>query len=275
MWYRANVFCLVGIGYFFMFQYTLYWYRIFPTDGWVQFVPGLLIVLLTVVVALSAWNRKSHPAKTIVLGLLCFIAIATTLLFDHVVKEKLAEWGGYFGSEDLFSSVMSTAAAGPSSISDIEEIPMIGIRLNVSPRWQQHRMVSGLLYFTVDGNDKKTLEVRPNCLGDFKIDTPTFVANTLSLFEADASGSKKGVECRVTDESKQCLITVSYSGKNEIAEKWRWLNIDRNEGRAFTIDALFYEDVGTLKEDVRNIFLSARLLPQVPTQECFTPASWL
>jgi hypothetical protein len=275
MWYRANVFFLVGTSYFFMFQYTLYWYRVFLTDRWVQFVPGLIIVLLTVAIALSAWNRKSHPAKTIALGFLCFIAITTTLSFDHVVKEKLAQWGGYFDSEDLFSNAMSTAATGPASISDIKEIPMIGIRLKVSPNWQQHRLASGYLYFTVNGNDKKTLEVRPNCLGDFTIDTPTFVANTFSLFKADASGAKKGVECRVTAESKQCLITVSYSANSEVTEKWRWLYIDRSEGRGFLIDALFYEDIATLKEDVRNILLSTRLLPQAPTQECFTPASWL
>jgi hypothetical protein len=275
MWYRANVFCLVGISYFFLFQYTLYWYQVFPTDQWIQFVPGLLIVLLTIAIALSSWNRKSHPAKTISLGFICCIAIATTLIFDHVVKEKLAEWGGYFDSEYLASSATPTSSAVSSSASGIEEIPTIGVSLNVLPNWQRERLESGHLYFTALRKGKKILEVRPNCLGHFGIDTPTFVANTLSLFEADASGSQKNVECSLVAGSKQCLITVNYSGSNELAAKWRWLNIDKSRGVAYIVDALFYQGVATLKDDVRNILLSSHLLSQVPTQDCYTPAVWL
>ena len=275
MWYRANVFSLVGISYFFIFQYTLYWYRIFPSDSWLQYLPGLLTISSTVAIALSSWNRKSHPVKTISLVFLCCLAIVSTLSFDHSIKEKLAEWGGYFNSEGLRSGVISTAAAEPIIASNAEKLSMVGIRLDILPGWQRHRLESGHLYFTEHRNDKRILEVRPNCLGDMGIDTPTFVANTLSQFEAGISGTQQGVQCSMSAKDKQCLIVVNYLANNAIVAKWRWLNIIKGEGHAIIVDALFYEDSATLKEDVRNVLLSTKLLPQAPTQECHTPAAWL
>lgn len=275
MWYRANVFALVGISYFFLFHYTLYWYRIFPSDSWLQYLPGLLTISSTVAIALSSWNRKSHPVKTISLVFLCCFAIVSTLSFDYSIKEKLAEWGGYFDSGGLRSGVISTAAAEPIIASDAEKLSMVGIRLDVLPGWQRHRLESGHLYFTENRNDKRLLEVRPNCLGDMGIDTPTFMANTLSQFEADISGTQQRVQCSMSAKDKQCLITVNYRANNSIVAKWRWLNIVKGEGRAIIIDALFYEDSATLKDDVRNVLSSTKLLPQAPTQECHTPAAWL
>ena len=63
--YKANIFALVGGSYFVFLQYTVYWYRIFPSHNLAQYIPGFIVVLSTVGIALSPWNRRSNVIKTL------------------------------------------------------------------------------------------------------------------------------------------------------------------------------------------------------------------
>src|SRR5690606_41916628 len=161
--YRANIFSLVGISYFLLYQYILYWYQIFPTEGVYQFIPGLLIFSSTVLIALSSWNRQSHPTKTVALCTLCTIALIATFTFDRAIKESVAELGGFFSGESIVPQGAPTEA-----ILNTIEIPGIGIQLEVPNHWSTHTLPSGHTYFTAQDNERLMLKVRPNCMQGLK-----------------------------------------------------------------------------------------------------------
>lgn len=267
--YRANVFALVGISYFVLFQYTLYWYRIFPSDGIFQFVPGVAIVISTVMVALSHWNKRSHPLKTGLLCALCAAAIVITLGLDHTLKEKLAELGGYFKSEATTQKQPASAAY------ENEEVPAIGARIALSGMWSKKTLDTNHVYFVLQGDAGPMAELRPNCLGDFKIDTPTFVLNTLELFEAGTSGAAERVTCTRNRGIKHCLVTVKYASSLDIAEKWRWFKIQQDRSKSIMIDVLIFVDEPGVRKEISDALASAQPTENGPSEPCRTPAVWL
>lgn len=267
--YRANIFSLVGISYFLLYQYILYWYQIFPTEGVYQFIPGLLIFSSTVLIALSSWNRQSHPTKTVALCTLCTIALIATFTFDRAIKESLAELGGFFSGESIVPQGAPTEA-----ILNTIEIPGIGIQLEVPNHWSTHTLPSGHTYFTAEDNERLMLEVRPNCMQGLNTDTPTFINNTLLLFKAPESAVDHRVRC-VNASQKECLVTVIYNGPKPELEKWRWFKVAEDESYSVMMDVIFMTTDNVLKEDILYLLKSTKLLNNGPTEYCRTPASWL
>lgn len=261
--YRANVFALVGISYFFLYQHTLYWYRIFPTDNALQFIPGTLIVSATVFLALSPWNKNSHPIKTALLCSLCAAALVLGLGFDRPVKEKLAEIGGYFEDGTIISSV-------PAADSRTLDIAAIGIQLDLSSDWQERKLDSGHTYFVLQKNGQLAAEIRPNCLGDFNVDTPTFVFNTLELF----AGTNESAKCTRDQGIKECLIISGYATAKDVQEKWRWFKM-QDKSWSMEIDVLAFTDDQAVKEEILTLLASARPAASGPSEPCRTPATWL
>lgn len=265
--YRANVFALVGISYFFLFQYTIYWYRIFPTNSALQFVPGIAVVLSTVAAALSPWNKRSSPIKT---ALLCFAGgavMVATIGFDHAIKEKLAELGGYFESGTIAQSELTSSAS--------KQMTNIGIQLNLSGSWSEKTLDSGHTYFILEDDAGDVAELRPNCLGSFDIDTPTFVRNTLELFEAGTDGTKEAVRCTRAQNTKECLVVVRYADSIEAKEKWRWFKMQQGGSRAVVIDVLISADAPKLRANIVAVLASAVPMDSKPSEPCRTPAAWL
>src|SRR5690606_26903793 len=179
---RANVFALVGVSYFVLLQYTVYWYQIFPTQSLIRYVPGFIVVLSTVGIALSPWNKRSNAIKTLILCGLFATTLVATFTLDKPIKENLATRGGCFKQGALFSQ-SSVIQYDSKSV----ELPAIGIRLDAPLDWQQHQLPSGHTYFTYSDRDNTLMEIRPNCLGGLDIDTPTYLFNILDLFEANTS----------------------------------------------------------------------------------------
>lgn len=267
--YRANVFALIGISYFFFFQYTMYWYRIFPTESALQFIPGLLITSTTVLIALSHWNKKSHPLKTTALCTLCVLALTMTFGFDKTIKERLAEMGGYFTDEPIIVNGSSTKEATRTIT-----MASIGLQINIPNDWKENALPSGHMYFTAESENKLLLEVRPNCLGDFQIDTPTFVHNSLELLESDDTNANHTLKC-VSNKFKECLLIVKYIKPMNIVEKWRWFKVSQDRSYSMMMDFLIFTKDAHTREGILRLLDSARPTEHGPKEFCQTPAAWL
>ena len=267
--YRANVFALIGISYFFFFQYTMYWYRIFPTESAFQFIPGLLITFTTVLIALSSWNKKSHPLKTTALCTLCALTLVMTFGFDKTIKERLAEMGGYFTDEHI-------GLSGSSAKESTRTIKMarIGLRIDMPITWKESELPSGHIYFTAESEDKLLLEMRPNCMRDFQIDTPTFVHNSLELFEANDTNASHTLKC-VKNKLKECLLIVKYTKPMNIIEKWRWFKVSQDRSYSMMMDFLVFTKDTHTRESILHLLDSARPTEHGPKELCQTPAAWL
>ncbi len=268
--YRANVFALVGVSYFFILQYIFYWYEVFPVGDWVQYVPGLIVVITTVLIALSSWNRKSHPAKTAALSALCASALVAVFAFDKELKEKIAEVGGFFEGKEITAGFTPTATSY-----SVLNVPMIGLQLEAPDHWQKRNLPSGHLYLAHHEHDAPTLEIRPNCLGEIDVDTPTYVRNTLELFEANSPEAQSSVQCSMASADKTCLVRVGYAPASQIKEKWRWLRISDDSAQSVVVDVILYSGADAFEPDIWRTILSVRKAPKTAEQVCRTPAAWL
>lgn len=268
--YRANIFALTGISYFFLLQYTAYWYRVFPTESLMQYVPGLIAVLSTIGIALSPWNKHSHPVKTLILCGLFAVILTATLTLDKPIKEKLAETGGFFADDELVSRG-GTIQFKSKSV----EIPTIGIRLDTPLDWQQHQLPSGHIYFIQNAEEKTLMEIRPNCLDELMIDTPTYLFNILDLFEAKTSNAIYDYKCMQTGKSKTCYVRVSYPPSNTIKEKWHWLKIPEDRSRSIAIDFLIQDTTESQNAEIWEALESIQFMEAGASEPCHTPAAWL
>lgn len=268
--YRANIFALVGISYFCVLQYALYWYRVFPTESVAQYLPGLLAVSSAIGIALSPWNRRSHPLKTVLLCGLFGFSLLSTFAFDKAIKETLAEIGGFFQND-------VSLKPDKASLSDhkLVELQSIGIQLQIPQHWQQRQLSSGHHYFIYDEQGKVLLEVRPNCLDALEIDTPTYLSNILQLFEGHNAGAQYESRCAQMEADKNCLVQVRYPQSGSIKEKWHWLEIPTDQSRTFALDFVLLEDLSALKVEVWDVISSVAILKDKATEPCRTPAAWL
>lgn len=268
--YRANVFALVGVSYFVLLQYTAYWYQIFPAQSLIQYASGFIVVLSTVGVALSPWNKRSNAIKTLILCGLFATTLVATFALDKPIKEKLAEMGGFF---------KQGAVLGQSSIipydSKAVELPEIGIRLDTPLDWQQHQLPSGHTYFTYSNMDRTLMEIRPNCLGALDIDTPSYLLNVLNLFEANTSGATTDYRCTRNSSIKICFMRVAYPQPSSIKEKWHWLKIPEDRSRSIGIDFLVHENAEEQYAGIWKVIESIEYHGANAIEPCRTPAAWL
>jgi hypothetical protein len=102
------------------------------------------------------------------------------------------------------------------------ELPNVGLRLLVPRNWQQRQLPSGHYYFTNDLAQTPLLEVRPNCLDELLIDTPTYISNLLQLFEANGPDTEYETRCAMLGKTKNCLVKVKYPPSSAIKGKWQW-----------------------------------------------------
>ena len=268
--YRANIFSLVGINYFVIFYYTVYWYKIFPTTSPLQYVPGLIATSLLLGVALSPWNKKSHIAKTTLLVSALFVALGGYFLFDTKIKEALAKTGGFFSHKTIADKPSNTNPS-PS-----QRIPSIGVELiKLDDSWDEKSLKSGHRYFMKVVNDMPAIEIRPNCITEFQLDTPTYISNVLRSFEVqDSVRTTSDVNCSILNDIKRCLIRTVYSQKNTIKEQWHWL-VRSDTKHSIKVGVLFYQQTPALTTEAEKIIASINRLDISPTNYCHTPAAWL
>lgn len=267
--YRTNIFALVGISYFCVLQYTFYWYRVFPTESVLQYIPGLFAVLAAIGVALSPWNRQSHPIKTLALGGLFAILLTCTHAFDTAIKEKLAELGGFFQRDTTLKPHKV-----PGDDRTAVEVPAIGMRFFIPAHWQRRQLPSGHTYFVHEEAGKILLEIRPNCLETLIIDTPTYMSNLLRSFEADTAVQHQQ-QCAIQAQVKHCLVQVKYPPVSPVKEKWHWLEIPEDKSRSYAMDFVLLQDTPELRAEIWDAISRVEILKQKATEPCRTPAAWL
>lgn len=151
----------------------------------------------------------------------------------------------------------------------------MGLRLQVPQDWHQHLLPSGHHYFTSGTVQKPLLEVRPNCLDELRIDTPTYLSNLLQLFEVRSPDTEYETKCAKRDKTKNCLVKVKYPPSAVIKGKWQWLEIPDDSSRAFSVDFLLFDESEDLQETVQNVIANVQLLDIAATEPCRTPAAWL
>lgn len=266
--YRANVFALIGTGYFSFYQYTLYWFRTFPDQGPLQYIPPLIITFSTLIIALSPWAKKSHPLKTLFLCSIFAISVPMSYVFDHQIKEKLAEFGGYFSDATLYLDDLPATTPNPAL-----QLPDIGLMIAVPAEWKIEHLPSGHVYFIYRRDNQIQLEARPNCLGEFAIDTPTFIRNTLLLLEANREEATSASRCTHKGDVKECLVKVKYKRDTAVKEKWRLLRI--HSKRAWSVDILLFRNDQSAADAAATLIQSTEPLATSPTEPCHTPAAWL
>lgn len=265
--YRANVFSLVGMCYFFFLQYIYYWYKVFNSDSWTQYLPGFCIVLIFIGIALSPWNKKSHILKTVLLCSLFLLSVVITFTSDRWVKEQIAELGGYFNTENGIWA----EPVNPLKNSDITQLDAIEVQLNIPSNWQVNQLDSGHVYFIKGPANQPLLELRPNCLGELTIDTPTLIDNLLSLSEAN----QQDVLCSKIKQNKECIVKIHYNDHQPVKQKWYWLWISPDNQQNLMADALFYESNELLEREIVGILQSIKPLAKRQLPFCTTPALWL
>ncbi|MCX2783674.1 hypothetical protein OQJ46_11825 [Microbulbifer thermotolerans] len=267
--YRANVFAIVGICYFFFVQYIAYWNRVFPVEGWGKYLLEMLVALGAVGLSLSSWNKKSHPIKTLCLCSIFFIALLVTYVFDIKVKEWLAEKGGFFNGEPPLV-LKQEAGTLDKSIKFSE----VGIEFRAFEGWRKGELPSGHEYLTYGNSDAGVVEVRPNCLDGMNIDTPTYVSNMLELLEVNKPTSRYDYQCSKSAQVKECFIRVEYLSADGVSKRWHWLRSQRGE-RSIAVDFIIPNDSKVVEEKVLELIMSTKISKKHQTVICTTPAAWL
>lgn len=267
--YRANVFAIVGICYFFFIQYIAYWNRVFPAEEWTEYLPGIVAVLGAVGFSLSPWNRKSHPVKTACLCSLFFISLAGTYVFDVKVKEWLAEKGGFFNDQISLNTNWEAATSA-----ELFEFPGIGIEVRTSEGWRKAELPSGHEYLTYSDGDLGVMEVRPNCLGGMSIDTPTYVSNMLDLLEVTKPNIRYKYQCVKSERAKECLIRVEYPSVDGGRKRWHWLK-SLGEEKSIAMDFIMPDGNKAFEEKALGLMATTRISDRRKTAMCNTPAAWL
>lgn len=149
-----------------------------------------------------------------------------------------------------------------------------GLQMDIPTLWKEHVLPSGHTYFTAENNGHLMLEARPNCIIDFQTDTPTFVHNSLQLFEAFDPTANYTAKC-VNNSHKECLLVVKYSGKTKMLEKWRWFRAKKDRSYAIVMDFLIYAQDAAAQDDILHLINSTDYIDEGPQEHCHTPAAWL
>lgn len=267
--YRANVFAIVGIFYFVFLQYIYYWNRVFQVNGWEQFVPGLIAVLVTVGLSLSSWNKRSHMAKT---GSLCaffMVSLSGTYILDVSIKEWLAEKGGFYGAE---VEVPLVGSGGDRERSF--EFASVGLQMKALDGWRKKQLPSGHEYLIYESGGERHVEVRPNCLGEKKVDIPTYLSGILKSLEVESRNVSSSYQCEKSENIKECLVKVAYPSEVGGYQRWHWL-VEKGGDKGVVIDFILSGDGEPLHEKLNELMASTQVLEGRTTEICHTPAAWL
>ena len=267
--YRASVFAIVGIFYFVFLQYIYYWNRVFQVDGWEQFVPSLIAVLVTIGLSLSPWNKRSHMAKTGSLCALFVVSLSGTYIFDISIKEWLAEKGGFYAG-DVEVPWVGTGDNRERSF----EFGSVGLKMKAFDGWSKNQLPTGHEYLVYEMGGDQRVEARPNCLGEKNVDIPTYLSNILKSLEAKNQTISSSYQCEAFADLKKCLIKVAYSSENSSYQRWHWL-VEKVGDRGVVIDFILSEDGETLQEKLKELMASTQILEKRTAEICHTPAAWL
>ncbi len=271
--YRANIFALVGASYFCVLQYSIYWYQVFLTQSLLQYLPGLLAVLASIAIALSKWNKRSHPIKTLFICCLFGLSLIASFGFDKQIKEKLAEMGGYFEGGDLAELAPPISISEDSQEVNSHEFTDIGLSMMAPADWQTKTLSSGHQYLVKFSADNLLLELRPNCLGEVEVDTPTFVKNTIALLEGGMDNNQVYHACS-NRQTKSCLIKVIYGeAEGKIKERWHWLQLDG--ANPYLVDLVFFDASQEIKSAAWRAMMSTKPIVGIKPNYCTTPSVWL
>lgn len=267
--YRANVFAITGTCYFVFVQYIAYWHKVFPVEGWRQYLPEVLVVFSAVGLSLSPWNKKSHPIKTVCLCSIFLISLLVTYIFDIKIKEWLAEKGGFFNTEPLIAMEQKKGALDKAI-----KFSQVGIEFRTSKSWCKAKLPSGHEYLIYGDSSTGIIEARPNCLDGMNIDTPSYVANILELLEVNKPTYRYDYQCSKYAKVKECLIRVEHLSVDGISKRWHWLKSQGDE-RAIAVDIIIPNDSKVLEEKALELIASTKILKKRQTAICTTPAAWL
>lgn len=269
--YRLNVFSLVGISYFCFLTHISYWHETFSAPAWVVNFISVLVVMTTVAIALSPWLRHGGLAKTASLGLLFSAVLVGSYVYDREVKETIARMAGFYGDEIL------SFQSEPEPHTVLQIALPSGLELEVPTNWELRDMPSGHVYFNFYASGQKALELRPNCVGRLRLDTPTIIKNALARLEAEGKGLAHKVECQMTGSGvKECLIQVRYEKTEGMPrERWYWLSIPRDRRVSTVVDVLLFDDSPALRSEALVAIASVRRVEQDAAVLCTTPAAWL
>ncbi|WP_288129716.1 hypothetical protein [Microbulbifer sp.] len=267
--YRANVFAIVGIFYFVFLQYIYYCNRVFQVDGWSQFVPTLVAVLVAVGCSLSPWNKRSHIVKTGSLCALFIVSLSGTYMFDISIKEWLAEKGGFYRGELELPLVDNNGSRDRSF-----KFASIGLEMKAFDGWSKAQLSSGHEYLMYEPGGEQRVEARPNCLGEKKVDIPTYLSKILKSFESEKRSTSSGYQCEKHADIKECLVKVAYSPEAGGYQRWHWF-AEKGGNRGVVIDFIVSREGGALQEQIKELIASTQILEGRTAEMCHTPAAWL
>lgn len=269
--YRLKVLFLIGIACFLFLFHINYWHEMFSPAAWITNTLAILIVLMTVAVGLSSWIRGAGIRTTSGLGIVFFLVLMGSYAFDRDIKEIIAHGAGFYKGETL-TEVLTTGSKNGVNVT----LP-VGLEMRIPGTWEQRKLPPGHTYFTRVEDGRQVLEVRPNCLGKSRLDTPTIIRNTFATFEADRKGLEKQAVCRASAfGEKQCLIQVRYGIAEELPyERWYWLSIPHGRGSSSVVDVLLFNDSVDVRSEVLSAIASIQKVGEPTGLLCRTPAAWL
>lgn len=267
--YRANVFAVVGFLYFVFLQYIYYWIRIFQVEGWLQFIPLLVAVLVAIGVCLSPWNKRSSVVKTISMCSIFVVSLVTTYIADVSIKEWLAERGGFYKAR-----LASSLGEGVESDGEMFEFYSVGVEMKALSGWRKSELSSGHEYLVYQAAGERHAEVRPNCLGKLQVDIPTYLSRVLHSIESGRENVSSSYECGQYDGLRKCLVKATYLEDESARERWHWFT-EKSDGTGVVVDFILSADSELRKEEAAEIMKSTRLVDRRTAEMCRTPSAWL
>ncbi|WP_299592925.1 hypothetical protein [uncultured Microbulbifer sp.] len=267
--YRANVFAIVGILYFVFLQYLHYWNRIFHVEGAARYIPILIAVLMAVGACLSPWARRSQVIKTTNLCILFVVLLTSTYMFDVSIKEWLAEKGGFYSSR-----LTVPLASGADDHNGSIEFHSVGLEMKAFDGWVKAELPSGHKYLLYEKDPGHRIEVRPNCMGEMQVDTPTYVSKILQSYESGRRNVSSSYECGGSADLKMCLVKATYPSETQGVQRWHWF-AEQGSNMGFTVDYILSGDDKALEDKVMELMVSTRIVEKRTALMCRTPAAWL
>lgn len=262
--YRASVFCLIGGAYFSAILYLNYCLNLFANHLFF-YSASISVILLTTLLCLSKWFRKSSIIKT----LSCVSFFLTSMLFYFVLevpaKEKIAEWGGYF-------KPFETPTSGIISPTVKISIPDRGIKIGIPENWHKMTTASQHLYFA-DRTELKNIELRPNCFNSLSIDTPSLIKNIITAWSTNPE--REIFKCEISTTYKQCMIKIQHPINKSIKERWKFIKMFRSSNFGGEVDIIFFNRPPQILDALNAAIYSLEISPSIADSFCTTPAEWL
>lgn len=261
--------CIMGSVFLVFWPYIYYVSQILLWDNEYAYTLyiALLIVTMIFIVLLSKFHISIYAP---ILAVILFVSMwFFSYAFEVQVKNKLADFFGYFDSEFMTTKKLSGV--------EYREYKIIkgGYTISLPTEWQQHKLKKfGFTYFKNEWDQGGALEFRPKCFLPVKLSMSDMVEN-LALNIADNTHLTKSCY-RWHKDGYACKVKIGhFSSDKLINDRVRWFGIKNNTGHAIELDFVLQNENSEITKSVDSVINTIRVnkLDKSPSN-CVSVVEW-